>query len=547
MRHPTCGCALELLLLIALAPLTASGTPDTWAQELLAEARSPELQQYMVAVRRQLHREPELGFQEHVSSGLVQQQLEELGIPFFTLAGTGISALIGDGSPPLIALRADLDALPLNEPQHLAAGQQGFSSLNPGRMHACGHDAHSAMLLGAARLLASRRSRPGGCGANSSSWGGAAGGSVGVAPPAGVAQGGAEGAATGCQPDPSGGWLSGLQGSVVLVWQPAEEGGGGGRQVVEAGGLRGATAAAALHVWPGLTRGRLGSRRGVIMAASDRFAFKVQGQGGHAAMPHLAVDPVVAAAAVVLALQPVVSRETAPTDGAVISVSRLNTGPGAANVIPDSVELQGTIRALSLATFERLRRRVAEVANLTAATYGCSITDLQWSATPYPPTVNDAGMADLALAVAASLGAASRAMGDAQEWGDVGAEDLAEPSMAAEDFAFYAAKVPSVMTWLGIGDAALGTDVSLHNPHFQMDESQLALGSAWHATLALAYLQQHQHLAPGLQPEGRSGPQLQPGLAVDTLVASQQRAGHADLSSRPIPQAISPLQQHDDL
>ncbi|GFH15018.1 M20_dimer domain-containing protein, partial [Haematococcus lacustris] len=156
-------------------------------------------------------------------------------------------------------------------------------------------------------------------------------------------------------------------------------------------------------------------------------------------------------------------------------------------------------------------------------------------------------MADLALAVAASLGAASRAMGDAQEWGDVGAEDLAEPSMAAEDFAFYAAKVPSVMTWLGIGDAALGTDISLHNPHFQMDESQLALGSAWHATLALAYLQQHQHLAPGLQPEGRSGPQLQPGLAVDTLVASQQRVGHADLSPRPTPQAISLLQQHDDL
>lgn len=151
MRHPTCGCALALLLLIAMAPLTAYGTPDTWAQELLAEARSPELQQYMVAMRRQLHREPELGFQEHVSSGLVQQQLEELGISFFTLAGTGISALIGDGSPPLIALRADLDALPLTEPQHLAAGQQGFSSRNPGRMHACGHDAHSAMLLGAAR------------------------------------------------------------------------------------------------------------------------------------------------------------------------------------------------------------------------------------------------------------------------------------------------------------------------------------------------------------------------------------------------------------
>ncbi|GFH27788.1 M20_dimer domain-containing protein [Haematococcus lacustris] len=242
------------------------------------------------------------------------------------------------------------------------------------------------------------------------------------------------------------------------------------------------------------------------MAASDRFALKRPIQVLVVSVTQ------VAAAAVVLALQPV-----------------------------------GTIRALSLATFERLRRRVAEVANLTAATYGCSITDLQWSATPYPPTVNDAGMADLALAVAASLGAASRAMGDAQEWGDVGAEDLAEPSMAAEDFAFYAAKVPSVMTWLGIGDAALGTDVSLHNPHFQMDESQLALGAALHATLALAYLQQHQHLAPGLQPEGRSGPQLQPDLAVDTLVASQQGAGHADLSPRPTPEAISPLQQHDDL
>jgi IAA-amino acid hydrolase len=243
------------------------------------------------------------------------------------------------------------------------------------------------------------------------------------------------------------------------------------RPQIEEGALRGAQGVAGMHVWPSLPAGVIATRPGTIMAASDRFTFTVHGRGGHGALPHLAVDPVVAASAIVMSLQSIVSRETSPTDGAVVTVSRFNTGPGAANVIPDSVELMGTIRALTQATFDRLRTRVGEVVTGTAAVHDCRVDSVEWAKVPYPPTVNDAGMVDLVAGVA----------GDAFEL-------LQEPSMAAEDFSFYGQQVPSVMTFLGIGSEELATDMPLHHPAFRMHDGQMPLGAALHAATALAFL-----------------------------------------------------------
>jgi IAA-amino acid hydrolase len=341
-----------------------------------------------------------------------------------------VVATIGSGQP-VVALRADMDALPIQEPAGAA-----FASRTPGVMHACGHDGHVAMLLGAGRLLKAAEPR--------------------------------------------------LRGTVRLLFQPAEEGGAGGDEMVRAGALGGAAAAFGLHLMPNLPTGTLGTRAGTIMAGSVQFKVTVTGAGGHAAYPHLAADPVVAAAAAVGALQTLVSRTTSPFASAVVSVTRLDAGH-AYNVIPDAATFGGTIRAATDADMARLRARLEAVVAGQAAALGCT-AEVDWmqEAHPYyPPLVNDPDAAAFLAGVGASL------------LGAAAVDAATEASMAGEDFAFIAAAVPSAFGFLGTRNASAGSVHGLHTAQYVLDEGALPLGAALHAALAARFLERHHLRAAG--------------------------------------------------
>lgn len=385
-------------------------------QSLLAEARS--LQEWIAGIRRELHRFPELGYQEVRTSALVRRTLDELGIPYrYPLAETGVLATIGSGEGPCVALRADMDALPIHEETDVP-----FRSEVPGRMHACGHDCHTAMLLGAARMLKARERE--------------------------------------------------LPGTVKLLFQPAEEGGAGGKRMTEEGALRNPDVERifGLHVWTDLPTGVIGSRAGTFMSATSSLAITVRGTGGHAAMPHKCVDPIATAAKLISELQTIIARELDPLEPGVVSITTIHGGD-AFNVIPEEVRLTGTLRSTSLEGVRFLQQRVAEVADHVAAGNRCRAV-VEFPGEDYPPTRNDAACWEQFQAVAARL------------LGPEGVREI-RPVMGGEDFAFYLQEVPGCFVGLGIRNEEEGSTVSVHNPRFRVDENALPIGTALHVAMAL--------------------------------------------------------------
>ncbi|GIL52966.1 hypothetical protein Vafri_8697, partial [Volvox africanus] len=386
--------------------------------------RAEALQGWITEQRREFHKTPEPGFSELKTRSRIMRLLEDHSVIYrYPYAKTGLVAYIGSGKP-VIALRTDMDALPIQEPDGVL-----YKSQNEGWMHACGHDGHMAMVLGATKLLKEAEEK-------------------GELPP----------------------------GSIRIFFQPAEEGGAGGDLMIRAGALEDTEAAFAMHVMPHLPSGSVHTRPGTIMAGALSFRVTVTGRGGHAAMPHLNVDPVVAAAGLISSLQTVVSRETSPLGSGVLSITMLRAGD-AYNVIPDEVMFGGTIRGLTHEHLMFMKQRLEEMAPTVAAAYGCNATvDWRLAEQPYyPPTVNDERMASFALQTAASL------LGEEQS-------QVAEPLMTGEDFAFFCRKVPCALLFLGIRNESAGAVHALHSPKFTMDESVLHKGAALHATLAVEYL-----------------------------------------------------------
>jgi amidohydrolase len=355
----------------------------------LAEEVRDSFGEDIVSLRRNIHREPELGFDTEKTAEKVVDALEGLPLEIQTgVAENGVVATLkgGGGDGPTMALRADMDALPIHEETDLP-----FASQTDGKMHACGHDGHTSMLVGAARALSQDHLR------------------------------------------------ERLNGTVKFVFQPAEEGQAGGRAMVEGGVAEGVGSIFALHLWPGLPFGTAATKAGPIMAAADAFEMTVRGTGGHGAMPHLAADAVAIAAQVVTALQTIVSREVDPVEPAVLTVGEIGAG-SAFNIIPETARLGGTVRTFDANLRERLPKRIEELARGVArGMRGDVDLDYRFS---YPVTSNDAGSAKLALGVAEEL------------FGEDRAVELAHPSMGAEDFAFFLEKVPGAFVWLGVGDVS---------------------------------------------------------------------------------------------
>ncbi len=377
---------------------------------------------WIVAIRRELHRFPELGYQEIKTSQLIRKTLEDLSIPYrHPIAETGVLATLGDGNGPCVALRADMDALPICEQADVP-----FRSAVEGKMHACGHDCHVAMLLGAAKVLKRREAE--------------------------------------------------IRGMVKLLFQPAEEGGAGGLRMCQEGALDAPNVQRifALHVWPTLPSGQIGSRAGTLLASAGSLSITVTGKGGHAAMPQMSCDPVVTAAKIVCELQTIVSRELDPLDPGVVSITTVRGGE-AFNVIPMEVKMTGTIRSLTTRGMVFLQERVRSIASYIAAANRCEAHTEFLDA--YPPTVNDGHCWDVAQSIGREL------------LGDSKVQQLL-PVMGGEDFSYYTNRIPGCFVALGMRNESQGAIHGVHHPLFKADEDMLPLGSALHAGFALRSLEE---------------------------------------------------------
>jgi len=370
----------------------------------------PDLHVRTAAIRRDIHAHPELSFGEWRTADIVAKKLEALGIEIHRgLAGTGVVGTLRAGSGArAIGLRADMDALPLEE---LNAFEH--RSTHAGQMHACGHDGHTAMLLGAAEALAALRD---------------------------------EGR---------------FGGTVHFIFQPAEEGDGGGRVMVEQGLFEKfpMQSVFGLHNWPGLPVGQMAVMPGPVMAGTDRLEIVVTGRGGHAAMPHQAADTVVAGASLVQALQTLVSRNTEPFEPAVLSVTRFHAGH-ADNVLPEEARLGGTVRTFTTAQQTLMETGIGRICEGIAAAYGVKIDWVMERG--YPPTINSAAETALCSAVAKQVLGSDKVHSDLR------------PSMGAEDFAYLLRERPGCYVWLGNGMGVGGC--MLHSPHYDFNDELIPLG-----------------------------------------------------------------------
>ncbi|MBB6731664.1 amidohydrolase [Cohnella zeiphila] len=384
-----------------------------------ATAAEPFVRQ-LIDIRRQLHANPELSGEEYETTAAIRGWLaaESIRIAAYPLR-TGVVAEVGTGGGPVVALRADIDALPIQEETGLP-----FASQRPGKMHACGHDFHTAAAFGAALLLKKRERE--------------------------------------------------LQGTVRILFQPAEEKAKGASQVIASGALEGVGAIFGLHNKPDLPVGTIGIRSGPIMAAADGFAVEVAGKGTHAAVPEAGLDPILTAAHMLTALQSIVSRNVGPLDSAVVSVTRLHSGT-AWNVIPEQAVFDGTLRTFDERVRTDVRRRFEEVVAGVAAAFGTT-AKTSWIEGP-PAVVNDAGWSVLAARAAESVGLTVTEP---------------PPSPAGEDFAFYLKKTPGAFVFLGTNGPQ-----EWHHPSFDVDESALPGAASYLAAVAVQALDELNAKAKG--------------------------------------------------
>lgn len=372
----------------------------------------------IIALRRDLHRHPEPGKKEFLTSARIEKELTALGIDVKRIAGTAVVGTLKGALPgKCVALRADMDALPVQEKADVP-----HASETPGMMHACGHDMHVAALIGAARLLTAHKAE--------------------------------------------------LHGTVKFFFQPDEEDDGGAQPMIDEGCMEGVDAVFGAHVAPELPAGQISLRSGKTYAASNPFDIVIRGRSAHGAEPHLSVDALVTASAVVLNLQTLISRNISPLEPAVLTIGSLHAGT-VRNVIADEARLSGTIRCFGTETRNLLVRRMTEIAESTAAALGATAEiNAQWG---YSGVINDPAMTDLARASAAKL---------------VGAEnvvEMPEPSLATEDFGAFLEHAPGSYWHIGVGRPDQ-ENAPLHSPYFDPDESALAVAAAVHAQIALDFL-----------------------------------------------------------
>ncbi|MEH6632689.1 MAG: M20 aminoacylase family protein [Halopseudomonas aestusnigri] len=376
--------------------------------------RFAELHDEITGWRREIHSNPELLFDVEQTAGFVTEKLKEFGLDE-VVTGIGRTGVVGiikgnnTSSGKVIGLRADMDALPIHEETGL-----DYASKVDGKMHACGHDGHTAMLLGAAKYLSETRN---------------------------------------------------FDGSVAVIFQPAEEGGGGGREMVEDGMMDrfNIQEVYGLHNWPGVPVGNFGTRPGALMAATDIFTIDIQGSGGHAAKPHETIDPIVIASHIILALQSIASRSVDPIKSVVVSVTTCNAGT-AFNVIPDTASLNGTVRTLDESVRDLTEKRIQEVVEHTAKAHGATaVLDYKRN---YPVVMNHVKETSFAVDIASGISGEDRVDTDAS------------PTMGGEDFAFMLNARPGSFIFLGNGDTA-----PVHHPKYNFNDEIIPVGCSYWAKL----------------------------------------------------------------